>query len=50
MTDTILNDARKQQPPKIDKIELTSEQLDEVSGGFVWGAPRIVPVRPPGHT
>jgi hypothetical protein len=38
-----------EQPPKIDKTELPSEKLDEVSGGvvpFVWGPTRIVPVRP----
>lgn len=40
-----------EQPPKTDKDELPSEKLDEVSGGFVpfvWGPPRIVPVKPPG--
>jgi hypothetical protein len=39
-----------EQPPKIDKTELPSEKLDEVSGGvvpFVWEPPRIVPVAPP---
>jgi hypothetical protein len=35
------------QPPKIEKTELTSEKLDEVTGGFTWGTTRIVPVRPP---
>ena len=36
-----------EQPPKIDKTELPPEKLDEVSGGFVWGTTRIVPVTPP---
>jgi hypothetical protein len=36
-----------EQPPKIDRTELPSEKLDEVSGGFVWGTTRIVPVTPP---
>jgi hypothetical protein len=36
-----------EQPPKIDKSELPIDKLDEVSGGFVWGATRIVPVTPP---
>ena len=39
-----------EQPPRIDKTdetELPLDKLDEVSGGFVWGPPRIVPVTPP---